>query len=261
MSFGLPAVCRLGLATRGGSHLRPEDVLWAVDRGVNYLNWCGHPDGMSRAIASLKSRRRDLMIAVQLEARSAEDAEREFASMLEELQTGYIDVATLYYIESRDEWEEVTSSGGAWHWLNTQKRQGRLHMIGLTTHQRRLGMEWVQSGRLDMLMARYNAAHAGAERDVLPAAAVAGIPVVTFTGLRWRALLEPSPAAAPSAADCYRFCLSHPDVAVALAAPDNERQLRDSLTLLDDWRPLNEEEMRMMRLHGEHVRRRAGPFP
>ena len=47
----LPRVRRLGLATRGNTHLRPDDVAHAIDRGLNYLNWCAHPDGMSRAIA------------------------------------------------------------------------------------------------------------------------------------------------------------------------------------------------------------------
>jgi len=40
-------VCRLGLATRGNTHLASQDVAHAIDRGINYLNWCGHPDGMS----------------------------------------------------------------------------------------------------------------------------------------------------------------------------------------------------------------------
>ena len=48
---GLPKVNRLGLATRGNTHLKPEDVEYAVERGLNYLNWCGRSDGMSRAVA------------------------------------------------------------------------------------------------------------------------------------------------------------------------------------------------------------------
>ena len=32
-------VCRLGLATRGNTHLTRDDVLLALDRGLNYWNW------------------------------------------------------------------------------------------------------------------------------------------------------------------------------------------------------------------------------
>ena len=41
LGSNLPPVTRLGLATRGHNRLNPEDVAWAVDKGVNYLNWCG----------------------------------------------------------------------------------------------------------------------------------------------------------------------------------------------------------------------------
>ncbi len=37
-AFG-PPVCRLGLASYGRTSLTPDDVLAAVDRGVNFLNW------------------------------------------------------------------------------------------------------------------------------------------------------------------------------------------------------------------------------
>ena len=93
---GLPEVCRLGLATRGNTHLKIEDVEHAIERGVNYLNWCGHPDGMSRAIARLGSVRSQIVVVTQFEARSARDAEREFAALLGELNTSSIDVLTLY---------------------------------------------------------------------------------------------------------------------------------------------------------------------
>jgi hypothetical protein len=38
-------LCRLGLATRGTNRLTPADIHLALDRGVNFLNWCGNPDG------------------------------------------------------------------------------------------------------------------------------------------------------------------------------------------------------------------------
>ena len=63
-------VCRLGLATRGDSKLDAAAVNHAIDRGINYLNCCGHPDGMRDAIRVLGSRRRQVAVAVQLEART-----------------------------------------------------------------------------------------------------------------------------------------------------------------------------------------------
>ena len=50
--FGKP-VCRLGLATRDDSALEVEDVHHALARGVNFLNWPGSDDVLSRTIAGL----------------------------------------------------------------------------------------------------------------------------------------------------------------------------------------------------------------
>ncbi len=91
------------------------------------------------------------------------------------------------------------------------------------------------------------------------------MPVVTFTGLRWRALLKaasdcPGGFEPPSAAECYRFCLANPDVAVALAAPGDRVELEHALSLLGDWRAPAQDSYEAMRAHGDRVRRQAGVF-
>ncbi len=266
LSERLPAVRRLGLATRGGSQLEAEDVAWAVERGVRYLNWCGHPDGLSRYLA--QADRSGLVVAAQLQARSAEAAARELDEMAEALG-GPPDIATLYYIESEQEWAEVCSAAGAWEELTRRRAAGSLGLIGLTTHQRKLGARWAQESspegerRLDLLMIRYNAAHRGAEREVFPITQQLGIPAVCFTALRWRALLRENPERAggwraPTAADCYRFCLSHPAAAIVLTAPTTRAQLEGNLTLLDDWRATSAEERERIEAHGDWVRATAG---
>jgi predicted aldo/keto reductase-like oxidoreductase len=265
LNANMPRVCRLGLATRGGSRLDPADVERAIARGVNYLNWCGHPDGLSQAVARLGDARSNVVVAVQFESRHCREAAQEFESYLSELQTDHIDIATLYYVESQPEWDAITARDGAWNYLEREKRNGRLGCIGLTTHQRPLAASWAETGLLDMLMIRYNAAHRGAEDDIFPVTARRRMPVVTFTGLRWGALLKPTPedppgCSPPVPADCYRFCLANPNVAVALMAPADGGELDADLKLLDDWQPLSPVEMQSIRAHGERVRRHAAAF-
>ncbi|MFN7994172.1 MAG: aldo/keto reductase [Bryobacteraceae bacterium] len=262
---GMPAVCRLGLATRGGSGLSALDVEWAIERGINYLNWCGHPDGLSAAIAGLGRARSRVVIAFQFQARTRDEAVREFDETLARLRTDRIDVATLYYVESEMDWGEIMAPGGVWDFLDQQKRSGRLGLIGLTGHQRKLAAKWAQTGRLDLLMVRYNAAHRGAERDIFPVTSARGMPVVTFTGLRWKALLNPTPDDPPefrpvAASEYYRFCLANENVTVALTAPGNRRELEENLRLLDDWRLPSAEEFAAIRGHGDRVRRHSGAF-
>ena len=257
---------RLGLATRGNTSLDRDDVLHAVKRGVNWLNWCGHTDGMRDAIRALGWRRSRVRIAVQFKARTRSAAERELRETLADLETDYLDTATLYYVEDQSEWDQITSPDGAVEVLEAARDAGVVRTIGLTSHQRKPAARWAESGRLNLLMIRYNAAHRGAEKDVFPVAESLGLPVIAFTCLRWGALLQPTlddPPGfdVPSATDWYRFVLGHPGVAVALMAPDGRRELEENLRLLDNWHDLPEEQRQALAAHGDRVRFHGGSFP
>ena len=262
---GLPEVCRLGLATRGDSRLEVQDVLDAVGKGVNYLNWCGHPDGLSRAVAGLGSARDQVVVAWQIESRDAAEAEIELDAALRELKSERVEVVTLYYVESERDWRRIAGPNGALAALRAAQRAGKVGLVGLTSHQRRLAANWAESGPLDLLMLRYNAAHRGAETEVLPLAERLGVSFVAYTCLRWGALLQGTPTdppgfSPPSASECYRFVLSEPRVGVALMAPDDRAELDHDLELLDDWRPLDGEALSAMQAHGDRVHEHAGEF-
>lgn len=92
---GYLPVMRLGLATRGNTYLSAADVASAVDRGVNYLNWCGHDDGIALALRRRQIERQRVVMAMQLESRDASSAARELDDSFRMLGTGRIDVVTL----------------------------------------------------------------------------------------------------------------------------------------------------------------------
>jgi predicted aldo/keto reductase-like oxidoreductase len=237
-----------------------------VARGVNYLNWCGHDDGIAQAIREKRFARDRVVVAMQLEARNRADADGQLAEALHTLSTDRIDVVTFYYVEEQTEWEEICGPGGAIESLEQARRRGQLRLIGMTTHQRALGAKWAESGKLDLLMIRYNSAHRGAEQDVFPTSERLGIPVVAFTAQRWGALINRTPDSPtgftpPAAPEWYRFALANPSVSVVLMAPGNRRELEEDLTLLDDWRPPRQDEFQNLAAHGQRVRRHGGSFP
>jgi aryl-alcohol dehydrogenase-like predicted oxidoreductase len=268
-AFGKP-VRRLGLASHGQTAVTPDDVLYAVERGVNFLNWPGGPrsdggpDAFSKAIAALGPRRDSVVVCAQFGARTAADAAADLRSALAELRTDYIDVLTIYYVESREEWQELSGPGGALECLLAARRDGVVRRIGVTSHQRPLAAEMARTG-LDVLMVRYNAAHRGAEREVFPVAEELGVPVITYTATRWGGLMRATPDdppgfVVPRAPEWYRFVLQSPSVAVALAAPHDRAELDEDLTVLEAG-PLSTEEYGRLAEHGARVRRHAGNFP
>jgi aryl-alcohol dehydrogenase-like predicted oxidoreductase len=264
-------VCRLGLASYGATAITPDDIFFALDHGVNFLNWAGlaeepsNRDAYSDAIGSVGDRRKSVVVCVQFGARRAADAATELRSALAALATDYIDVLTLYYVEHQGEWDEITSPGGALEYLEHAKRDGVVRRIGITSHQRKLAAQIAQSGRLDLLMIRYNAAHRGAESDVFPVTQRLGIPVIVYTALRWGALLWATPEvpprfSVPRAPAWYRFVLQQTAVSVTLAAPQTRSELEEDLQVLEATGPLSEDEYAVLAAHGDRVRRNAGHF-
>jgi len=262
----LGKVCRLGLATRGNTTLEPEDVLHAIGRGVNYLNWCTHSDGLSAAVRQLGRQRGEVFIAAQLYAHTAAEAEREINSYLDELQTDYLDALTFYYLESEHEWKTVLAKDGALSLIEKLKSNGTVRAIGVTSHQRDFAAELANTGRLDCLMIRYNAAHRGAETEVFPITQALGLPVISYTAVRWGALMQSTPDdppnfTPPDAPDWYRFCLCHPGATVTLMAPDGRAELEKNLDLLDNWHGITAAEYDQLKAHGDRVHQHAGSFP
>jgi aryl-alcohol dehydrogenase-like predicted oxidoreductase len=261
----------LGLASHSETAITPEDIFYAISRGVNVLNWPGLAEGppandaFSEAIASLGAKRESVVVCAQFGARTETDAAAELRSALAALETDYIDVLTPYYVERPDEWEELIAPNGAIPYLQGAKRDGIIRRLGVTSHQRKFAARMAQSGLLDLLMIRYNAAHRGAEQDVFPVTQSLGLPVIAYTALRWGALLRPTPDdpagfAVPRAPAWYRFVLQHAAVSVTLAAPHNRTELEEDLSVLKTTGPLSNEDYAMLTDHADRVRRHAGRF-
>jgi predicted aldo/keto reductase-like oxidoreductase len=269
-AFGRP-VCRLGLASYGQTAITADNILDALCRGVNFLNWQGLAEGPSggdaycSAVASLGDDRQSAVVCAQFGSRNAAETAEELKGVLAALGTDYIDVLTLYYVEQAAEWDEIASPGGALPYLRDAQRDGVVRRLGITSHQRPLAAAMAASGLLDLIMIRYNAAHRGAEREIFPVTQPLGLPVIAYTALRWGALLRPTPDdppgfVVPRAPDWYRFVLQHPAVTVTLAAPQSRAELDEDLRVLAAKGPLGDEEYAALAAHGARVRRHAGTF-
>ena len=268
--FGKP-VCRLGLASHGTTAITADDVLHAVARGVNFLNWSGFAEGppddeaFPAAVAALGRERDRVVVCVQFAARTAARPRRNSGRCcLPSGRTTWTSL-TLYYVERAEEWDALCGPGGAVEYLRAAKADGAVRRLGVTSHQRPLAATMAASGLLDCVMVRYNAAHRGAEREVFPvdrrprpaghrlhrppmggaAAADAGRP----------ARLRPAPAPA-----WYRFALQQPAVSVVLSAPHTRAELDEDLEVLSASGPLPAEEYEALARHGERVRAHAGRF-
>jgi aryl-alcohol dehydrogenase-like predicted oxidoreductase len=243
-------VHRLGLS--GNFGLEVAGMQAALERGMNYIFWnarMGRFTGVLRE-ALRKDRERYVIAAGPSLGWFAGQVRRSAERTLKALGTDYLDLFQLYWLGRTSAWTEGTVAE-----LVKLKEEGKVRAIGVSIHDRARAAKLAEDSPLDSLMVRYNAAHPGAERDIFPSLAKRKPALVAYTATAWRKLLERPKGwegPVPTAGDCYRFCLTHPQVDVVLCGPATPAQLEENLAALERG-PLSEEEMQWMRRFGQVV--------
>jgi len=247
-------VGRLGIAS--GFRAPPEAYELAFERGSNYFTWgtvlkgrCPHLRVALRNLIA-RGKRAELVISLVSYAHHPWLMETMHRSSLDQLGIDHADVLMLGYHDRRPSQRLIDRALG-------MKDRGLVRFIGITSHNRRLFPSLFREGIFDVFHVRYNAAHRGAEQEVFSQVGGEARPgIVAFTATRWRKLLNPGQMPpgepAPTAADCYRFVLSHPSVDVCLAGTRSLDEMRHALGALEQG-PMSDEELRRMRRIGDHV--------
>ncbi len=247
-------VGRLGISSSFGAPTAAYEE--AFDRGCNYFTWGtfirGRSAAMCTAIRNISSagKRDDLVVGMLTYAHHAWLTEHFFVKGLQAAGLEYAEVLLLGWFPKRPPQKVIDGA-------LKLKQKGLVRFIGLTSHNRKLFPELAKEGLFDIFHIRYNAAHRGAETETFPHLIDDERPgVVGFTATDWRKLLGKRrlpPGERPlTAAECYRFVLSHPAVDVCMMGAKNIEQMRENLAVLEQG-PLTEAEMERVRMIGKLV--------
>lgn len=242
-------VGRLGVASSYG--VPAAAVERAFENGVNYFYWGTlRRGGFGQAIRHLAPQRDRFVLVVQSYSRVANMIGWSLERALGALHLAYADVLLLG-LWNKPVPERVMETA------RQVKDRGLARFIGISSHNRALIKQFISEAQFDVVHFRYNAAHTGAESDIfpyLPEHDRAGI--VSYTATSWKQLMDPRKVPkgerTPTAADCYRFVLSRPEVDVCMSGPANSRQMDEALEALR-LGPMTAAELNWMRRVGAAV--------
>ena len=250
-------VTRLGVAASYGTNEAMVEA--AAERGVNYFWWGAlRTKKMARGIKAVARRRReDLVIVLHALSRKPSAMSKLVQKTTNRLGVDYLDVLLLAGHNKEPDPRLVDHA----HEL---REKGLIRYLALSGHHRPLFSKLEKGRQIDIFHLRYNAAHRGAEKEIFEHLPEEGGPgAVTFTSTRWGSLIDPAymptGESPPSASDCYRFVLSHPQVHIACCGPSNMRQLEENLKCLEQG-PMSDEELERMRRIGSAVYSRGAPW-
>jgi aryl-alcohol dehydrogenase-like predicted oxidoreductase len=237
-----------------------EAVERAFEQGVNYLYWGSmRRESFGAALRRLAPRREQFLLAIQSYTRAAWLMGWSLERALRALHFDYTDVLLLGM------WNRPVAPRILEAAQRLQAR-GLVRYLAVSTHTRSLVPAIAAARDFDIVHFRYNAAHPGAETDIFPHLPDAGRPgLVAFTATSWAQLLGkaalqgiagshslPKGERIPTAADCYRYVLTRPEVDVCMTGPKDAAQMEHALEALR-LGPMSEDELAWMRRVGRAV--------
>ena len=145
----------------------------AFEHGINCMDlYSPDPDMHKRIGKAIGSRRQEFILQAHLctiwqngqykATRNIKEVKESFEAMLQNLGTDYIDIGMIHYVDSLNTWEEI-KNGEVLQYALELKKQGRIHHLGLSSHNPIVALEAVKSGYIEVLMFSVNPCY-----DLLP---------------------------------------------------------------------------------------------
>lgn len=151
-----------------------EIISFCQEQGINILDcWMSEPNVRSNIGLAIKDSRDKWFIQGHIgstwqdgqyvRTREPEKVKSAFDDLLARLQTDYIDLGMIHYVDDPKEFENIMS-GEFIEYVRELKRKGTIRHIGLSTHNPEVGKLAAMSGVVEMLLFSVNPAF-----DLLPA--------------------------------------------------------------------------------------------
>ena len=170
-------VSEIGLGAEWLERHNEEEVQAVIDRcegcGINILDcWMSNPQVRSSIGNAIRGRREKWIIqghfgstwqeGQYVRSRDLAKVEEAFRDLLTRLQTDYIDLGMIHFVDSEAEFRQVME-GEFLAYVKEQKERGVIRHIGMSTHNPQVAKLAALSGEIEMLLFSVNPAF-----DLLP---------------------------------------------------------------------------------------------
>ena len=139
---------------------------YAMERGLNCMDlYAPDPALRSNLGAALRGRRERMILQGHLctvwvqgqyqKTRNLEQVKASFADLLMRLETDYVDIGMIHYVDTLADWEQVRT-GGILDYALAQKQAGHIRHIGISSHNPTAALAAAQSGIVDVILFSVN---------------------------------------------------------------------------------------------------------
>ena len=182
-------------------------------QGINILDcWMSEPNVRSNLGQALKGRREKWYIQGHIgstwqngqyvRSREPEQVKAAFEDLLTRLQTDYIDLGMIHFVDQESDWNSIVT-GPFLQYVYELKEKGIIRHIGMSTHNPAIAKKAVESGIVEMILFSVNPAF-----DMMPPSE----DITAYFAEEYDASLG---GIAPERAELYKLCESY-DVGITV---------------------------------------------
>lgn len=141
----------------------------ALELGINFIDmYTPNPEFRDNLGVAIQGRREQIVLqghicsvwenGQYLRTRNMKKARAAFEDQLQRIGTDYMDIGMIHYVDSESDFCEVFE-GEVLTYCRELKEKGKIHAIGLSSHNPLIAKKAVESGAIDVLMFSVNAAY------------------------------------------------------------------------------------------------------
>lgn len=145
----------------------------AMELGINFIDmYTSNPDFRDNMGAAIAGRREEIVLqghigatwenGQYLRTRDIEKVKTSFEDQLHRLNTDYLDIGMIHYVDGAEDFEKVFH-GEFIAYCKELKESGKIRCLGMSSHNPVIARKAVETGLIDVLMFSVNAAY-----DLLP---------------------------------------------------------------------------------------------
>ncbi len=163
-----------------------------LDLGVNFIDTARvYGESEVRIGKVMRRRRKECYLATKVMRRGYREALEDVETSLTNLQTDYIDLYQLHYVNGTDTLRKVMAKDGALQALKEKRKEGKIGFIGITGHEPKLLMKAIKTGEFDTIQVPYNLNNLEAAKELFPLARKENIGVIIMKPLAGGVLVPP----------------------------------------------------------------------
>ena len=176
----------------------------AFDRGMTFFDTANaYHDSEDKIGRALEGHRDEVVLASKTMRRTPAEALEQLEQSLRMLRTDHLDLYQPHQVSQEADWEALTRPGGIADTLLAAKEQGKIRVLGVTSHSLDMALRLVESGLFGTIQFPFNFIETDAAERLHPAARERGLGIV---------VMKPFAGGVITSADqAFRFLRQYPD--------------------------------------------------